>query len=80
MEIRALVAESRKELHLMTPVIFVAPWSQIKDICEIVSPDRAASPNSIEYLCEHLPRSRFEPIILRKVMQSIDQFNGGKLW
>ena len=79
LEIRALVRKADEELNLLIPVVFVAQWDSVKEICEKKGPGETASPTSIEYLIRELPRIAFDIIDMKKLLINIDCFSRGNI-
>lgn len=80
LEIRALIERSEVDLSLMMPVVFVGAWHSLKDSCEVVPVEDAASKNSKEYIGRNLPRELFDVIDVEKILSNIDSFERRELF
>ncbi len=80
LEIRAIIDNSRKETGIREwcmPVVVVTTWSKVKQYRVELESNKKASSSSMELLCENVPRSVFDVIILEDIMNQYNPFKRG---
>lgn len=61
----------RASFDSFLPLLYVIPSNSVSDICAEVPISKKASPPSVEYLIEELPRESFEIINISKTVLSL---------